>query len=49
MKLKFESMPYKIDYVCSLDFVNAVTWFDVCGDCMLIPYVLLNYFSYCEF
>jgi hypothetical protein len=55
MRLKFESMYYKIDYVCSLGFENAVTLFfflaafDVCGDCMLIPYVLLNYFSYCEF
>lgn len=53
MRLKFESMHYKIDYVCSLVFLNPVILlspaFDICGDCMLVPYVLLNCFSYCEF
>lgn len=27
MRLKFESVHYKIDYVYALDFVNAVAWF----------------------
>lgn len=52
MRLKFESMHYKIDYECSLDCEchhRFFTAFDVCGDCVLIPYVRFNYCSYCEF